>query len=105
MAETTESIAIYKFFPLSDYPEIQAVFEREYPGLGDRTLNVTPVFADYGNPSMWILSVEGSPPKGTILWPVGADCPRGGWIIRLGKSKRLRGCDEKIVALFLARHC
>ncbi|CAB4191154.1 hypothetical protein UFOVP1229_8 [uncultured Caudovirales phage] len=68
----------------------------------DRSIICTASRAQYGTCSHWIISVEGSPPRGTIIFDTVRYTPGVAFLVIQDRSKRLTGKSYDIVSAFVA---
>lgn len=66
-----------------------------------RSIICTSVRAHYGACSHWIVSVEGTPPRGTIIFDVNRYIPGTAYLIYEDSCKKLTGKSYRIVGEFV----
>lgn len=68
----------------------------------DRSIVCTASRAHYGRCSHWIISVEGTPPRGTIIFDTNRYTPGTAFLLIQDKCKRLTGKSYEIVCAFVS---
>jgi hypothetical protein len=68
----------------------------------DRSIVCTASRAHYGRCSHWIISVEGTPPRGTIIFDTNRYTPGTAFLLIQETSKRLSGKSYEIVSAFVS---
>lgn len=66
-----------------------------------RSIICTAIRAHYGECSHWVISVEGTPPRGTIIFDTNRYTPGTAFLLIQDRSKLLRGKSYEIVERFV----
>lgn len=69
--------------------------------LRSRPLIVAEVRAAYGDVSHWVLSVEGTPPRGTIIFCEERYITPAAWLILQDRIKRITGKKHELLSRFV----
>src|SRR4051812_48176811 len=71
--------------------------------LAGREVVCTPCGGNYGCVAYWLLAVNGSPPRGTILFDANGYTPTIAFLIDAERSRRLGAAQARIVEVFVRR--
>ena len=69
--------------------------------MAGRDVLCTPILSDYGCHSFWTISIEGSPPRGTVIFDCVRYCDPIAFLVYQGEFKGLKGKDYDVVDDFV----